>query len=749
MKFMSRRVLVKQHDIRDCGAACLSMVCSYYGLKLPIAKYRELLKVDNDGASIYSVITGANKLNLNAEALTGTREELLIEIENKKIKFPIIARVIIDNYLEHFVVIYNITKNKIIVADPACGWVKYSYDDFFDIWTGHIITFEVTKDFKKENKLKSSFKKYYNLILKHRNILISVIIMSLIITLLSMFGTLIFQYIIDDIVPSMTQVAKEAKVNSENSNDLISLIKAFIPGIFSGLSRVCIVIIVMYLFRACLQFFRSVFLANMAKEVDKSLTLDYYNHMIELPMNFFGTRKTGEIMSRFEDASRIRDVVSTVTITIILDSALVILCGIILFFQSHILFLIALGILVIYALVTIIFRKPIKDINRLIMEDNAKVVSYLKETIDGVETVKLCNAQEIVKEKTGFLYEKLTNRNVKEVVISTIQEVLLVLITSVGTIILLWVGTKMVINEVLTVGTLMTFYSIVTYLLDPVKNLCQLQPQLQTAIVAADRLNDILELEKEKNEDIVEAKEELFNNKIEFKDVNFRYGNRDLVLNKINFQISYGDKIAIIGESGCGKTTLAKLLISFYNVESGEILFDGININKFSKEKLRKKIAYISQEIFLFSDSVRNNLLFGNKDVSEEEMIKVCKMSLVDDFVQKLPFGYDTVIQEGGDSLSGGQKQRLAIARAILRKPDILIIDEATSNLDSITEQSIKSTFDKLDITCIIIAHRLNTIKDCKKILVMDNGSIIESGTHDELIEMNGVYRKYWEKQQC
>lgn len=745
---MFKRPLVKQHDIRDCGAACLSMVCRYYGLKLPIAKYRELIKVDNNGSNIYGIMDAAKKVGLNADALEGNKDEFLSEISSKEMEFPIIARVIANQYIEHFVVIYGVTKNKIIVADPAVGHKKYSYEEFFKIWTGHIITFKLTEQFKRRDESKESFKKYYDLIAKQHNLLISVFIISLFITLLSLFSTIIFQYIIDDIVPSVSTVTRHLKQGSNNSKDAISIMKNLLPYVFNGLNSICLAISIMYLFRAFFQFIRGYLLAKMTRKVDISLTLGYYNHTMDLPVNFFGTRKTGEIMSRFGDVSHIREAISNATLTLILDSTLVILCGIILFTESHLLFWITVIIMSMYILITVIFRKPIEKVNRMIMEDNAQVTSYLKESIEGIETIKAFNAANVAKGKTKSKFTKFANENVVGTIINVLQDSLIVFVTSIGTILLLWVGTNLVLKGKLTIGTLITFYSILAFLLDPIKNLCELQPTIQTAVVAADRLNDILELEIEKENEKENDKSKLFNRNIEFKNVDFRYGNRNLVLKNVNLKIELGQKVALVGESGCGKTTLAKLLMAFYDVENGSILFDDRNISNLNKINLRKKISYIQQNVFLFSDTIRNNLLFGSDDVKEADMIQACKLSLVDKFVEELPLGYDTMIQENGQDLSGGQKQRIAIARALIRKPDILIMDEATSNLDVITEQCIKRVIDTLNITCIVIAHRLNTIKGYDNIFVMDNGRIVETGTHEQLLKLNGLYKKYWDQQE-
>ena len=316
--------------------------------------------------------------------------------------------------------------------------------------------------------------------------------------------------------------------------------------------------------------------------------------------------------------------------------------------------------------------------------------------------------------------------------------------------IILWVGGVSVINGEMTIGALITFNSLLAYFLDPIKHLIDLQPQIQTAVVAADRLGEILELEAEKDEsEYKKMTPESLSGDIEIKNLNFRYGTRKLVLENIDITIKNGQKVAFVGESGSGKTTLSKLLLNLYSAESGEILINGNNIKDINIETLRERIAYIPQETFLFSGSIFENLTLGLDNATMDDIIDASKMAQAHDFINELPLRYQTRLEENGTNLSGGQRQRLAIARAMLKKPDILILDEATSNLDAITERALDRTIHEFagNMTTIFIAHRLSTIKNCDVIYVMDKGKIIESGTHKELILQGGKYA-YLVKQQ-
>lgn len=741
---------INQHDERDCGAACLSMISRYYGLKLPIAKFRSLIKVDNQGANVYGVVKGAKSIGLDAEALEGSGEELWEGIENSEIKFPFIARIVNENMFEHFIVVYNIKKGIAVIGDPGKNRItKMPLEQFFDQWQGQIITFSPNENFEKKDECKGSMSKYFKFITRQKKMLAFVFVASILVSAINLFGSIIFEYVIDDAVVvgdvngEITMEGDEGHDHDHSSESILEKIEEKLNVIFANINTVCISIILLYIFRLLLQVLRGYLLAITSKKVALPLTLNFYDHMVDLPVDFYGTRKTGELMSRFQNASEIREAISTTTLTIMLDTIMAIACGIFLYTISPELLAVTMITMAIYALIIFLFRKPIKNVNYEIMEQDAQMTSYLKESLEGMETIKAYQYEENAKAKTENLFTKLINHVVKGSVIYSLQDSLVEAAASIGTVILMWLGAFMCIENMITIGTLITFYYLIGYFLEPVQNLIDLQPILQTAVVAAERLNDVLDAETENNDN----KSHMECGDISIDHVSFRYGNRDLVLDDITLNIPKGQRIALVGESGCGKTTLAKLLMAFYQPEQGEITIGGKNIADCSPESIRKHIAYISQDIFLFSDTIYNNLRMGDESISNERIQEVCKLCQADRFIENLPMKYETMLDENGGNLSGGQKQRLAIARAMLRNPDILIMDEATSNLDTITEESIKKTMDQIceNITCIIIAHRLKTIRNCDYIYVMEKGKIVEKGSHEELIHKKGIYAQYWD----
>ena len=713
---------IKQHDITDCGAACLATICKQNGYKIGITRIREVAGTDKQGTNVYGIIKAAETLGFSAKGVKGDKEAFFSEFP-----LPCIAHVIIDGNLLHYVVIHKITKKQVVIADPGAGIVKLTPEEFFgDVhkegkppkyqWSGVLILLVKSESFQTGDETKGLFQRFIHLLLPQKKLIIHIFIASLIYTILGILAAFYFKVLVDDILPD-------------------SLMKT--------LTTLSIGIIVLNIFKVILNAFRTHLLLYLSQKLDIALLLGYYRHVLELPMNFFGTRKVGEIVSRFNDASKVRDAISGATLTIMIDTLMAVAGAVILYLQNVQMFGITVIMVVLYLIIVLAFNKWYEQLNRKQMEDNSQLTSYLVESLNGIQTVKAYNAERKANRETEIKFVKLLKSIFDLSWVSNLQSSLKIFVELVGGVVILWVGSVCVIKGQITIGQLITFNSLLVYFLDPVKNLINLQPQMQTAVVAADRLGEILDLEAEKGEN--ERKKlcpDSLSGDIVFKDVSFRYGTRQLVLEDINLTIKKGQKVAFVGESGSGKTTLSKLLLHLYKAESGNILINDNNIEDIQIEKLREKIAYISQETFLFSGSILDNLSLGLDYATMDDVIEATKSAQAHDFINELPLRYETRLEENGANLSGGQRQRLSIARAMLKKPDILIMDEATSNLDAITEKQLDKTISEYseNMTTIFIAHRLSTIKNCDQIFVMDKGRVIERGTHEELKRLGGKY---------
>ncbi len=717
-----RYYCVKQHDITDCGAACLATIAKQNGYRISISKIREIAGTDKQGTNAFGVIKAAEQLGFSANGVKGDKEAFFSEFP-----LPCIAHMVVKGNLMHYVVVHKITKKQVIIADPGRGIVKLTPKEFFGEtarggkppeyqWTGILILLVKSESFVKGKETKGLFQRFWRLLLPQKKLLAHIFLASLVYTALGIAGAFYYKALMDDILPD---------------------------GLIRTLTTLSIGVIFLNIFKVILDAVRSHLLLYLSQKLDISLLLGYYRHVLELPMNFFGSRKIGEIVSRFNDASNVRDAISGAALTIMIDTFMAAAGAVILYMQNAKMFGIAVIMVFLYAVIVVSFRKGYDKWNRSQMEDNAQLTSYLVESLNGMQTVKSFNAERRANRETESRFVKLLKSVFRLSFISNMQNALKIFVESVGGVMILWVGGVDVIHGALTMGQLITFQSLLVYFLDPVKNLINLQPQMQTAVVAADRLGEILDLEAEKGKD--ERRKlhpQSIAGDIELKNIDFRYGTRKLILEDVSLKIRKGEKVAFVGESGSGKTTLAKLLLYLYKAEKGEILINGNNIKDIRIETLRERIAYIPQETFLFSGSIYDNLTLGIDFPVMEDIVDAAKKAQAHEFINDLPLRYETRLEENGANLSGGQRQRLAIARAMLKNPDILILDEATSNLDAVTERALDSTISEFskDMTTIFIAHRLSTIKNCDRIFVMDKGRIIEAGTHEELKRLGGKY---------
>lgn len=701
--------VIKQHDAKDCGAACLASILSSYGTKMPISKVREVVKTDKKGTTVYGLVEGAKSLGFTAKGLKGTPDALTNDIP-----LPAIVHVVVgEGTFLHYMVLYKVTKKHFILMDPAKGKVKYKKEDFFKIWTGIIVFLKPTVTYEKKNEKKGTLSRFFKLIFNQKKLIGTVFVMSLVLTLIGILTSFYFKIIMDEVIPN---------------------------GLTTSLHSVSLVFLGLYIVKELISFFRSHVLLYLSRRIDIPLILGYYNHVIDLPLEFYTSRKVGEIISRFNDAGSIKSAISNVTLTMMLDTLLIIGGGFVLYLINSDLFMITILMTILYAIISVTFIRPFKRRNRESMEKGAKLTSYLVESLQGAETIKTFNSEEHIKYETDTLYIDALDTGFKLGVLGNTQGFLKSLVASIGGLTITWYGVSMVLSNVITIGELLTFNALLAYFLGPLRNVIDLQSSLQTAFVSADRLSEIMDLDKEdKTQSLKLSKID----SIKFEDVSFRYGARKLVLEDIDLTINKGETIALVGETGSGKTTLAKLVMNLYDIEKGSIKVDGIDVKDINKESLRSKIAYIPQEIFLFSGTVIDNLTLG-VDIESDELIEMVKKYEVDKLIEGIPGRYEGIIEEKGANLSGGQKQRLAIIRALLKKPELLIMDEATSNLDTITERNILKVLDEEHITKLVIAHRLSTIKRSNKIIVLKDGKILEVGTHKELLKLKGEYFKMW-----
>ncbi|WDF59905.1 peptidase domain-containing ABC transporter [Flavobacterium sp. KACC 22758] len=710
-------IKIKQHDIKDCGAACLVSIGNYFKVNLPIARIRQYANTDKRGTNVLGIIEAAEKMGFMAKGVKGNLDAI------NKIPLPAIAHIVTKEQLHHYVVVYKIEKSKITVMDPGYGKMEvYNFDEFQKIWSGVLILFAPNDDFKIRNEKTSPLKRFWNLIQPHKTILIQALVGAILFTVLGLAMSVYIQKITDYVLV-------------DGNRKLLNLL---------SVSMITLILLQSYINSK-----KSIFVMKTGQLIDAQLILGYYKHLLHLPQRFFDTMQIGEITSRINDAVKIRSFINEVAIEMIVNVFIVIFSFVLMFTYYWKLALVIILVIPFYISIYFLLNKFNKKVERSIMENAAELQTQLVESITHIRTVKEFGIEEFSNFKTENKFVKLLFFTYKSGLNGIFAATSTQFLASLFTIILMWIGSGYVIDREITPGELFSFYALIGYFTSPVASLINMNKTSQNALIAAERLFEIMDLEREETENKVELQKENLGD-IKFENVSFRYGSRLEVFKKFNAVFKKNQTTAIVGESGSGKTTLISLLQNLYPIKEGEILIGQYDIKFIHYQSLRKMIGVIPQQLNLFSGNIIENIALGDSFPNIQRVLDLSKELGITDFVEKLPNGFETQIGENGTMLSGGQKQRIAIARALYKKPEILLMDEATASLDTNSEGIVKRVIDKFktqEKTIIVIAHRLSTIANADTILVMKNGEIIESGNHLELLEQKSEYYNLWNKQ--
>lgn len=714
---MKKGTSIKQQDIKDCGAACLSSVAAHYGLKLPIAKIRQICHTDTRGTNILGMTQGLNDMGFNAKGVKGSIEAL------PQIPLPAIAHVVVMQQLHHFVVIYKVDKTHIHLMDPAYGKMeKYSIADFQKIWTGVLILLEPNEYFEQRDEKVGVYGRFWNLVKPHKSVAIQALIGAVVYTILGLSTSLYIEKITDYVL---------------------------IDGNMRLLNLLSIAMVVILLFQIFIGVMKSIMVLQTGQRIDKYLILGYYKHILTLPQRFFDTMKVGEIISRVNDAVKIRAFINDVSIQIVVNVFIVVFSFALMFSYYWKLALILALVIPLYFGVYWLTNRLNKKVERRLMEEGAELESHLVESLNSVKTIKQFGVETFANNKTDGRFSTLLKTVYKSVMNSLFSSNSAEFLSRVFTIILLWVGAQYVVQRIITPGELLSFYALVGYFTGPVTQLIGMNKTIQNAMIASDRLFEIMDLEREESTDKLDLTPANVGH-VTFTDVSFSYGSRVDVFKGFNCIFKKGETTAIVGESGSGKTTIAALMQNLYPLKQGKIIIGQYDLSYISNHSLRQVVSVVPQQIDLFSGNVIDNIALGEDFPNVQRILDITERLGILPFIEKLPNGFQTYLGENGAMLSGGQKQRIAIARALYKDPEILILDEATSSLDTESEQIIQKTlqdFKATGKTMIIIAHRLSTIAHADNILVLKEGQVVEQGSHDELIRKDAVYRGMWDKQ--
>ncbi len=510
-----------------------------------------------------------------------------------------------------------------------------------------------------------------------------------------------------------------------------------------------IAIILLFLLKGVFDYGQAYLMNFVGLRVVADIRQRLYDHLQNLSLSFFTRTPTGILISRItNDVNLVQGSVSNAITGLIKDAVTILGLTAVVFYRDWKLGLIAFIVFPIAIIPIKEFGKRLRKFSRKGLQRMGSLTTFLHETIVGNRIVKAFNMEEYEKRRFADENERYFKIFLKRIKIRALSHPLMELLGGIGIAVIIWVGGYSVVRGEMTPGTFFSFMTALLMLYAPVRNLNKVNLEVQEGLAAATRIFELLDTEAEVKEEKDAFPLPPISKEIEFKDVTFKYDSTP-VLRAISLRVKAGEMIAIVGMSGAGKTSLVNLLPRFYDVESGQILIDGIDIRRVTLKSLREQIGLVTQQTILFNDTVKNNIAYGSLQRSDQEIIQAAKAANAHDFIQKFPQGYDTVIGEGGVKLSGGERQRISIARAILKNAPILILDEATSSLDSDSETEVQVAMDTLmrGRTVFVIAHRLSTIRNAHRIIVLSDGEIVEQGTHEELMTLNGEYRRLYDLQ--
>jgi len=717
MGFQKRKVKVKQRDITDCGAACLMSVSAYYNLQIPLSKIRQYASTDTKGTNVLGLIEAAEKLGFIAKGVKGNYDALL------KIPKPAIAHLHLKKQnLLHYVVILKVTEKQIDIMDPGTGEIKtQKREEFIEDWTGVLVLLVPGEGFEIKNERVSNFTRLFYLLRPHKAVLVQALMGAVFYSVLGLSTSIYIQKLTDFVF-----------VNG--NKNLLNLISA--------------IMIVIIIIQILLGVFQTVFTLKTGQLIDARLILGYYKHLLKLPQRFFDTMRSGEIISRINDAVKIRVFINNTLIHIIVNILIVTFSFGLMFIYSWKMALIVMIIIPLYIALYYVTNKLNKKTERKVMEQSAIVESHLVESINAAGTIKRFGVEDYFNMGTENKFVQLLETGYTSGLNSVFSYNSSFFISSTFTIIVLWIGSYFVLSNSLTPGELMSFYAILGYFTGPLNSLIGVNKSIQNAYIASDRLFEIMDLDIENENQIVLTTKMLGN--IVFSNVNFRYGSRVEVFDNFNLEVAKNKITAIVGESGSGKSTLMHLLQNIYPLNKGKILINNIDINHVDNYSLRKIVGVVPQNVDLFKGTVAQNIAIGDYEPDMDRIVQISKRLGLQELINELPQGFLTDIGENGLSLSGGQRQKIALARVLYKEPEIIILDEATSSMDSESEEQVMNTIKGLKDqgkTIIMIAHRLSTVLSADKIIVMSKGKVVESGSHEELFKLKGKYYNMWQKQ--
>ena len=705
-KIWPRRLpVVRQMEESDCGAACLSMVLGYFGRRVPLDELREATGAGRDGVSALAIVYAARAYGLRAAGVRADLAALRSLPRGSVLHWE----------FRHFVVLERARRGGARVVDPAHGRLFIPWSKFRTSYTGVAVAFEPAEGFVRGGSAGGGTWRYLGLILRQSGKLGRVVTTSLVIRLVALTLPLLTAMVVDEVLPQ----------------DDRHLLSVFATGA---------ALVLGYAFLTSL--LRSNLLLELSTRLDIGLTVGFVEHLVELPYAFFLRRSAGDLMMRMQSNTAVRQVLTSGTLSAVLDGVFAAFYLVLLFIVSPVLgwLVVVLAALQVTAMVL-----PWRRSQRMMAESlqaQADQQSYAYELLAGIETLKSCGAERQAADRWRRLFTSQVSIELSRGRLTSAANSVMSTLNLSSPLYILLVGATQVLAGHFSVGTMLSAAALASGFLGPLGTLVGTGLQLQVVTSYMARINDILDKPREQEDQQVQQASAL-TGRIRARNITFRYSTLapDVVRN-VSLDIYPGQRVGIAGRSGSGKSTLAHLLLGLYQPDSGRIELDGQDLAALDLKSVRRQLGIVTQHPYVFGSSIRENIALAAPKLPMQAIIEAAQLACIHDDIVAMPMGYDTLLHDGGASLSGGQRQRIALARALVSMPPILLLDEATSDLDAVTEQMVYENLAGISVTTIVIAHRLSTLRNADLIVVMEDGTIAEAGSPGELLSRRGAY---WE----
>lgn len=685
---MKKKLVVLQEGNKDCGVCCLLSIIRYYNGNISLNKLMEMTKTTKNGTTFYNLSEAASKIGMASKAY------YVDDFNNISVySCPFISQVIRNGYT-HFVVVYKISKDKLLIMDPALGSLYMSREKFLNIWTGYIMMFEKVKILPNYKDEKYINKLLYGLILNNKKIIVNCLLLTLMFCFLTIGYSVYLKVMIDKVL---------------NQDKYLLIV-------------ISLIFFIVILFRSLTNLFRNQMLSYFNMRVDISLFLNSFKRILLLPYNYYKNKTTGEIISRVNDLSYIKQIISQLLTTVFLDIVLLLFSLVCLYFINSKMFVISFFIAILYVIIIFIYPRFIKTKIYESQAEVAKVNSYLVESISGLETIKGLRCEKMVNDRLESYYTKAQATIFDYNIISNGVLFLKDLIFYVGVLLINYVGCVDIMNGNFTVGSLLTFNTILGYFLNPLQNFIDLADDYVYVKGVFKRANGLYEVKL----DDLESKNGLrVEGDILFNNLDFSFNGKDQILKSIKIEFKAKEKILLLGNSGSGKSTLLKILYKYYDVSRGMVLVNGIDINDFSISDIRDDIIYVSQNETLYTGSIKDNILL-NRDIDYKDFLDMCCYLEVDNIIKDNLLGYDFLLEENGANISGGERQRIILARALFKKGNIILIDEGLSQMDIDLERRVLKRIFSIfkDKMIIVVSHRFNNMDLYDKVFKLKDGMV-------------------------